>query len=374
MTRILPKIFVLIVISGVLIGGLESKVRVASDSSLTTWEYHSDPALVGYSTTDIGSLNNTANSIPAEAIVVVVGGKILWEFGDTTRVTAVASVRKSILAMLYGNYVEDGTIDLNLTLEELNIDDSGGLLPIEKQATISHLLTARSGVYHPSSSSGDNFKYAPERGSQEPGSYYLYNNWDFNVARTIFEQLTGKDVFEAMGEDIAIPLGLEHWDQDRYKKSRGSGEIRKRGKSQHPGYSVYLSTRDMARIGEVMLRKGVSNGTQAIPAGWVERIVSVVTPLEEMNPPSQRNGMFAYGYSWRIFEGPKVNCPFEGSYLAYGMHGQYITVIPKLDMVVTIKTLETPWRIVTGGGTDANDWAILLNQLAEPLGESICNA
>ena len=45
--------------------------------------------------------------------------------------------------MLYGKYVEDGTINLETTLGELGIDDIGVLLPIEKKATIHHLIQAR---------------------------------------------------------------------------------------------------------------------------------------------------------------------------------------------------------------------------------------
>ncbi len=71
--------------------------------------------------------------------------------------------------MLYGYWVENGTIDLDATMEDLGVDDIGGLLPIEKQAKVDHLITARSGVYHPASNGGDNLADAPERGSQVPG-------------------------------------------------------------------------------------------------------------------------------------------------------------------------------------------------------------
>ena len=83
-------------------------------------------------------------------------GKLIYNYGDISELSYLASCRKSILAMLYGKYVEDGTIDLSLTLEDLGIDDIGGLLEIEKKATIDNLITARSGVYHPASNGGDN--------------------------------------------------------------------------------------------------------------------------------------------------------------------------------------------------------------------------
>jgi hypothetical protein len=66
-----------------------------------------------------------------------------------------ASARKSILSMIYGPFVESSKINLSKTLAQLQFDDKGGLLPIEKQATILDLITARSGVYHPASNPGD---------------------------------------------------------------------------------------------------------------------------------------------------------------------------------------------------------------------------
>jgi hypothetical protein len=58
-----------------------------------------------------------------------------------------ATLGALVVICVYGYWVENGTIKLDTTLEQLNIDDIGGLLPIEKRATIHHVMTARSGVY-----------------------------------------------------------------------------------------------------------------------------------------------------------------------------------------------------------------------------------
>ena len=68
-------------------------------------------------------------------LVIVDRGRVVYRYGDIEELSYVASVRKSILAMLYGYWVENGIIDLETTLEELGMDDIGGLLPIEKKAT-----------------------------------------------------------------------------------------------------------------------------------------------------------------------------------------------------------------------------------------------
>ncbi len=122
-----------------------------------------------------------------------------------TVLLGLASVRKSVLAMLFGSYVADGKIRLDKTLAELGVDDHGGLLPRELEAAVANLLAARSGVYHEASNSGDNLADAPPRGSQKRGSYFLYSNWDFNALGTIFEQETGRNIYDALETDLARP-------------------------------------------------------------------------------------------------------------------------------------------------------------------------
>jgi CubicO group peptidase (beta-lactamase class C family) len=212
------------------------------------------------------------------------------------------------------------------------MDDVGGLLDIEKQATIHDLITARSGVYHPASNSGDNLADAPERGSQRPGEYMLYSNWDFNAAGAVFERETGVDIYDSLEEQLAVPLGFQDWDRSAQRKS-GNLEI-----SRNPAYHMWISTRDMARIGYLMLREGRWENKQIVPQDWVRRISSVVTPLEEMNPVRRRDGYFGYGCMWWVLDGPRTVGTFEGAYTARGAVGQWITVMPAVDLVIAHKT------------------------------------
>ena len=299
------------------------------------WEYLEGPELAqaGWDRQGLNRvrrfLADTANST---GVVVAHKGRVVYTFGDIEELSYLASVRKSILAMLYGYWVENGTIDLDATMEDLGVDDVGGLLPIERQAKVDHLITARSGVYHRASNSGDNLADAPERGSQPPGEYMLYSNWDFNAAGAVFEQLTGRDIYDEAQSQIAIPIGFEDWDRSAQRKS-GDLSI-----SRNPAYHFWISTRDMARIGHLMLNEGNWDGRQVISRDWAQKIVSVVTPLEEMNPISRRDGYFGYGYMWWVWDGPGAVGPFTGAYTGRGMYGQWITVFPEIDLVIAHKT------------------------------------
>lgn len=306
----------------------------------SAWDRYEKPEDAGYSSLGLEKVKEYIESIKTTGLVAVVGGKILFEYGDIEQLSYIASVRKSVLAMLYGNYVADGTIKLDTTLKELGIDDHGGLLSVEQNATIDHLITARSGIYHPASNGGDSSADAPERGSQQPGEYFLYNNWDFNCAGFIFEKLTGQDIYDAIESDLARPLGMQDWDRSRQRKS---GDLRR---SKYPAYHQWYSTRDMARLGYLMLRRGEWKGKQIIPRDWAQKIVTVVTPLEKMNPTPLRRGRLAYGYMWWLWSGPKATGPYAGAYSARGAYGQYITVLPVLDMVIAHKTAVPPNRSV----------------------------
>jgi CubicO group peptidase (beta-lactamase class C family) len=290
-------------------------------------------------------------------LVVVDRGRVVYRYGDIEELSYIASVRKSVLSMLYGYWVENGTIKTNTTLEQLGMDDIGGLLPIEKQATIEHLITARSGVYHPASYSGDDLARAPARGSQKPGAYMLYSNWDFNAAGHVFELLTGRSIYDEIQAQLAIPLQFEDWDRGAQEYA-GNLTV-----SKYRAYPIWVSTRDMARIGHLMLNEGNWNGKQVISKNWARHIVSLVTPLDQMNPPERRDGYLGYGYMWWVFDGPRVTGPFKGAYTGIGAVGQWITVIPALNVVVAHKT-----HNVYGRSTSTASWERILEFVVEAKG------
>lgn len=300
------------------------------------WERVAKPESAGFSTARLEALRGWLSSIDTTAMFVAVGGRELFAYGDVTRLSYLASVRKSVLAMLYGRYVENGTIKLDATLNDLQVTDVGGLLPRELEATVEDLITARSGVYHPASNAGDSTDSAPPRGSQAPGTYYLYNNWDFNAAGAVFEKLTGRDIYDAVETDLARPIGMQDFDR---KAQRKSGDPKR---SQHMAYHMFFSVRDMARIGLLMARDGAWNGQQVVPRAWAQKIRSLVTPMNEMNPPGYRalgsGQRWGYGYMWWVWDAPNSPGPFAGAYTGMGAGGQFITVLPELDMVVAHKT------------------------------------
>ena len=286
-----------------------------------------EPESVGFQKDKLEKVGEYAKeNTGTTGLVIVVNGKIIYTYGDIKQVSYIASCRKSVMSMLYGKYVADGTIKLDETIGQLGIDDLEGLLPQEKEATVYDLITARSGVYHPASNPGgipEGKKY--ERGATPHGTRFVYNNWDFNVAGTVFTLKTGQDIYDALERNLTIPLGMEDFDRKRHKLS-GNAKM-----SKHLAYHMHFSTRDMARLGQLMLQKGRWNGEQLVPEEWVVRSTSVVTPLN-------REFHCGYGILWWLLRDKEYPEQFKGAYSAQGMYGQFITVFPVMNMVVAHKS------------------------------------
>ena len=275
------------------------------------------------------------------AMLVLKAGAPIFSYGNVAETSYIASVRKSLVSMLYGPAVAKGAIRLDRTLEEMKFDDKGGLLPVERSATIRDLLMARSGVYHKAANEGDASDRAPARGSVKPGSYFLYNNWDFNALGTIYERETGRDFYRAFAEDIATPAGLQDFNVALHQTQLIRNDT---GLSDHPARHFALSTRDMAALGQLMLRKGRHQERQVIAEDWVARTTATVTPAAEVKRTSSFIDGLGYGWLWWTFDGANWPVELKGGYSATGAFGQFITIVPALDLVVAHKVVAPSQR------------------------------
>ncbi len=101
--------------------------------------------------------------------MILTDGEVVAAWGNIERTYLIHSIRKSMLSVLYGIYVDKGAIDLSKTLAELNIDDLSPLSDAEKRATVADLLKSRSGIYHDAAAvSASDAASRPSRGSHDP--------------------------------------------------------------------------------------------------------------------------------------------------------------------------------------------------------------
>ena len=301
------------------------------------WRRAESAEALGWSSEKLQEAQEYADTIDTAAVMVVHDGVVVAEWGETASKFKCHSIRKSFLSALYGIHVADGRVNSASTLEELGINDNDPLTATEKQATVAELLKARSGIYHPALYETAAMKARrPRRGSHRPGTFWYYNNWDFNVLNTIFEQETGTKIFEEFQRRIAEPLQMQDYEPTDGEYFRGPESI-------HAAYPFRMTARDMARFGLLFLRQGRWKGEQIIPADWVE---------ESTRSFSDAGRSGGYGYMWWVaVDGrhlPGVRLP-AGAYSARGHRGHFILVIPseKLVIVHRVNTDERGRRVST---------------------------
>ena len=288
-----------------------------------TWQHAESPEELGWSSEGLVEARSFSERLGSAAVMIVHRGVVVDAWGDITRNYICHSVRKSLISALYGIYVAEGKIDIARTLQELGIDDYTPLTETEKRATVADLLKARSGIYIPAVGESAGMKASrPERGSHPPGTFWYYNNWDFNALGTIFDQETGeKSIYEAFEKRIADPIGMQDF-------STKNLQYEYETYSMHPYYGFLMSARDLARFGLLFARGGRWGNEQVIPESWV---------VESTTSYSDAGASGGYGYMWWIAADgnhlPNVALP-DGSFSAQGYRGQYMLVIPAWDIVV----------------------------------------
>jgi CubicO group peptidase (beta-lactamase class C family) len=142
--------------------------------------------------------------------------------------------------------------------------------------------------------------------ANEPGTYFEYCNGASFLLSAILQETTGSSALEFAKNNLFGPLGISDidWPSSPQGISIGWGQLKMR-------------PLDMAKIGYLYLKKGVWEDKQIVPSDWV------VDSTREFISATLEDG---YGYQWWMDD--------SGFYLALGYAGQFIYVLPELDMIV----------------------------------------
>lgn len=301
-----------------------SKEPASSANNDNQLEYVT-PEEVGYSSEKLNEAKQFAEQSGYAAIMALYDGKVFFSWGEITKNYECHSIRKPFLSALYGIHVAEENINIDATLADLNIDDiPPSLTPEEKQATVRELLKSRSGVYHEAAAETQiMIQTRPERGSHPPGTFYYYNNWDFNALGTIFEQEMGTKIFEEFKRKIADPVGMEDFSIDNCYYQYESE------KSMHPAYSFRMSARDMARFGVIYQNNGMWKDLQIIPGEWIVESTTAYSIVDSTYGLS-------YGYMWNVIPEGSLMAEMVGTsgfyHTGVGVHA--LVILPELKLVI----------------------------------------
>jgi 3-mercaptopyruvate sulfurtransferase SseA/CubicO group peptidase (beta-lactamase class C family) len=321
------------------LGAVTSPATAEPPANTGPWLEYVDPAQAGFSRARLDEARAFADSLQSGAVIAVCGGNVVAAFGAVDRNFMAHSIRKSLAGSLYGIAAAEGVLRLDATLAQLGIDDDPPLTEGERQARVRDLLAARSGVYHGAAyAPSEQDEQRPARGAHPPGTFWYYNNWDFNTAEWIYAQATGTDVIAAFGRRIAEPTGMED-----YRSANGFLAFEP-SLSRFPAHTMRISARDLARFGQLYLQRGAWGGRQLVPQAWV---------AEGLRPLSDLGDGAGYGLLWWTYapgalgdKYPVLNA--QAVAVARGSGGHALFVVPGLDLVVVHRADTDNGRSVTG--------------------------
>jgi len=148
----------------------------------------------------------------------------------------------------------------------------------------------------------------------KPGTHFLYNSPATYMLSAIVQKVTGQTVVDYLRPRLFQPLGIDHpvWGASPQGVSLGA-------------FGLLIRTEDIARFGQLYLRKGKWNGRQLVPAAWV----TAATSLEVANGSSPESD-WDQGYGYQFWRSR------HNSFRGDGAFGQYCLVLPDVDAVVVI--------------------------------------
>ena len=235
----------------------------------------------------------------------------------------IKSASKSIISALVGIAIAQGRIaGVEQPIGELLRAETRGLDSAKRAITVGDLLSMRAGLQSTSFdnygawvTSGNWVRYALRQPMVAPAGDsgpMIYSTGSSHLLSAILTRSTGMNTYRFAQRYLARPLGIDlrPWQADPQGIYFG-------------GNDMYLTPRDMLKIGTLYLDRGRWGDRQVIPAEWIDS-----SYVERTSSPWNGN---RYGYGWwtRTAHGHAVR-------FAWGYGGQFIFVVPTLELVVVV--------------------------------------
>lgn len=264
-----------------------------------------------------------------QGVVVVRNGRIAaewyWERAGVDSYAASWSVGKSVASALIGIALDEGLIpSLDVPIADYVPSWQG----TEHEAiTLRSVMTMSSGLdwleayaisdFNDSDviamvvTEGSHLAIVEEQPiAHPPGDTFNYSSGDAMLLSAVLASATGMTAEEYGQEKLFAPLGIPgaEWWRDT------AGDTL-------TYCCLDMRSRDFARFGQLYLDGGMHDGATVVPAAWVD---------DSLAPSPAYQG---YGYMWWLIGATDASIPAD-TYAALGHDGQYIYVIPSLDLVV----------------------------------------
>lgn len=279
---------------------------------------------------------------------------------DTTPNTRanVASVTKTVMSLLVGIAIERGLIaSVNEPLADFFTEYARGPYAATMQrVTLRHLLTLTPGFESSGLDANSDFMaftqrlYQPgilehalgRRVVDAPGTKFYYSNLDVHLVAMALSRRLKAPMADFARETLFQPLGMEtvEWPQGPDGIPNGASELR-------------LSAQELMRLGRMMLDGGMWQGRQLVPRQYILE----ATTRQVASDAPVRGPAVLWGYGYLIWT---ASTPGDNlaAYYAAGYGGQFIYVVPALDLVVVATTDQVSREVAGRTAAIIRDFAL----------------
>ncbi len=305
-------------------------VPAGQDDSYVTGEWHVDtPENHGMDGEKLADFIDSIADEPINSMIIVKDGSIIAKYYkgsyDADSIFALNSCTKSITSAVVGIAIDEGFIEgIDVPVSDYFPELEAAADERKKAITFEHILTMTSGFDWPEWTDwnyrfgdwtiSDNWvDYVLNREmANTPGEVFNYSTGDTQLVSAIITKATGESERAFAERYLFEPLGITsvRWPEDPQGNSTG-------------GFGIEMSSEDAARFGQLYLNKGKWGEEQIVPEEWVTEATA-----------EHSEGSFyssKYGYLWWIE--PASEDVLYDFYYAMGFGGQYIFVVPELNMV-----------------------------------------
>lgn len=293
-----------------------------------------NPEQVGMDPKEVEAVIQYAKKSPVLSMLVIKDGTIVSEYykdGKPDAERAVNSITKSVTSLLIGIAIDKGHLKgIDEPIEPFFPEYKESFdSPDKSSITIEHLLSMTSGLHFPEWTEW-NYMLRPMTEARDwnqfvlsqpmdagPGEIWNYNTGGSQLLAAILRKTTGQSELDFAKEYLLGPLGIDSVEWPRSPDDSNSG-----------GFGLKMKPRDLAKIGQMVLNRGVWDGKRIVSEAWIQ---------ESTSRQSEGNVYFGeYGHHWWINQ-------YDGHKAVFGMGyaGQYLTVVPDLDLVIVVNSAAT---------------------------------
>jgi CubicO group peptidase (beta-lactamase class C family) len=263
--------------------------------------------------------------VTSRSLLIVKGGKLVSEsyfhdINDIDRKNSVQGITKSVTSLLAGMSLGNDYFKLDDTLFNLIPGYFDGDRD-KRTITIEHLLTMTAGL------EWDNEKHTINLFNSSrfpstmrivlsksldamPGTSFYYNHGTPQLVTGLIGNIAGSGNTDSIVNAFFDQVGIKDFIWEKHADGLHIG-----------GLGLHLRPRDIARIGQFCLQKGIWNGTRVLPAEWI------TTSTKPKTGPGQTGTNMHYGYYWWVHDENKA-------FFGMGEGGQYLYIIPDMELVI----------------------------------------